>query len=249
MISQLFKWASVVAAALLALAEVTPAQAFNVQPLALEMVAIGGHSRATLQVVNDGAKPIPVEISVRKLDIGADGKKTEAAAGDEFMIFPPQAVIPPGATQSFRVQWVGEPDIKKSQGYMIYVNQLPVKSQTGESGVQMVVNFGVIANVAPAGAQSGLKLVSAEAGSDGKKRGVAVTVENPTAMYSYFSDARLTLESGSWRKVIDSSELRQLIGYAIVQPGKTRRILVLADVPAGAGKIEASLDYKSVTAK
>ena len=100
----------------------------------------------------------------------------------------------------------------------------------------------------PLGAQSGLKLVGAEAASDGKKHGAAVTVENPSAMYSYFSDAKLTLESGSWRKVLSPGELRSLVGYGVVQPGKTRRICC-SRRPAGAGKINASIEYKAVTAK
>ena len=139
--------------------------------------------------------------------------------------------------------------IKKSQTYMLSVNQLPVKMKPGESGVQMVFDFGVIVSVAPAGAQSALKLVSAEAATQGEKHGAAITVENPGAMYSYFSDAKLTLESGSWRKVISPGELRQLVGYGVVMPGKTRRILVPADVPGGAGKISATLDYKPKIAK
>ncbi len=228
---------------------IVPANAFNVQPLALDMVAIGTNSRSAIQVVNDGAQPVPVEVVIKKLDISLDGKNSESPAQDEFLVFPPQAVVPPGATQSFRIQWVGAPDLKNSQTYMIFVNQLPVKLKPGKSGVQMVFNFGVIANVAPAGAQSGLKLVSAETASDGKKRGAAVTVENPGTMYSYFSDAKLTLQSGSWRKVLSPGELRQLIGYGVVQPGKKRRILVPADVPAGAGKIHASIQYKPRTAK
>lgn len=226
-----------------------PSRALNVQPLALDLVAIGSSSRATIQVFNDGAKPMPVEISVKQLDIAADGKTTETPAGNEFLVFPPQAVLQPGASQSFRVQWVGAPDIKKSQSYMFFVKQVPVKMKPGESGVQMVVDLGVIVNVAPVGAQSALKLVGAEAASDGKKRVAAVTVENPSAMHSYFSDAKLTLESGSWRKVLDAGEIRQLIGYGIVQPGKTRRILVPVEVPQGVGKINAAIEYKPVTAK
>lgn len=243
------KRASVVCAALFACIGITPANALNVQPLALEMVSIGSNSRTTIQAMNDGAKPMPVEVVVKKLDIAADGKTTEVPAGDEFLVFPPQAVIPAGATQSFRVQWIGAPDIKKSQTYMVYVNQLPIKMKAGETGVQMVINYGVVTNVAPAGAQSGLKLLNAEATSDGKKRCVAVTVENPSAMYAYFSDAKVTLESGAWRKELSPTELRQLVGYAVVQPGKARRILVPAEMPAGLGKINASIEYKPVTAK
>jgi len=132
---------------------------------------------------------------------------------------------------------------------MLYVNQIPVKMKAGDSGVQIVLDFGVILNVAPAGVQSALKVVSAEAANDGKKNGVLVTVQNPGEMYSYFSDAKLTLESGSWRKVFGPGQLKQLIGYAVVQPGKTRRILVPTDVPAGAGKVNAVIDYKPVTAR
>jgi len=240
---------SIAATALLAIVGALSARAMNVQPLALEMATIGSNSRTTIQAVNDGAQPMPVEVAIKKIDIALDGKTTETPADKEFLVFPPQAVIPAGGTQNFRVQWVGAPDIKKSQGYTIYVNQLPVKMKPGESGVQMVFSFGVLANVAPLGAQSGLKLVGAEAASDGKKHGAAVTVENPSAMYAYFSDAKLTLESGSWRKVLSPGELRSLVGYGVVQPGKTRRILIPADVPAGAGKINASIEYKAVTAK
>ena len=237
------------AAGFFALAGLAPAHAMNVQPLSLEMVSIGANSRSTIQVVNDGATPMPVEVVFKKLDIGEDGKTTESPANDEFLVFPPQAVVPAGATQSFRIQWVGAPDIKKSQTYMLSVNQLPVKMKPGESGVQMVFDFGVIVSVAPAGAQSTLKLVSAEAETQGKRQGAAITVENPGVMYSYFSDAKLTLESGSWRKVISPGELRQLVGYGVVLPGKKRRILVPADVPGGAARISATLDYKPKIAK
>jgi len=243
------KRARLAVAGFCALAGLAPAYAVNVQPLSLEMVSIGTSSRSSIQVVNDGAAPMPVEIVIKKLDIGEDGKTTSSPVSDEFLVFPPQAVVPAGATQSFRVQWIGAPDLKKSQTYMLSVNQLPVKMKPGESGVQMVFDFGVIVSVAPAGAQSALKLLSSEAATQGEKRGAAITVENPGAMYSYFSDAKLILESGSWRKVISPGELRQLVGYGVVMPGKKRRILVPADVPGGAGKVSATLDYKPKIAK
>ena len=220
----------------------------QVQPLVLDMVSVGAHTHGALQIINDGAAPIPVEIAIKKLDIGVDGKTSESPAGDEFVVFPPQSVVPAGATQSFRIQWAGEPDIKKSQSYMVYVSQLPVQRKAGESGVQIVFNFGVIVSVAPAGAQSGLKLVSAEAATEGGKKGAAVTVENPTNTYSYFSDAKLELEGGGWSKTINTGELRQLAGYGVVLPGKKRRFfLPVADAPASG--IKANVVYTPKTAK
>ena len=154
--------ARVTAAALFFGASFTSALALNVQPLAVDMVSVGSRAHATIQVVNDGAAPMPVELTFHRLDISVDGKTVESPAGDEFLTFPPQAVVAAGSTQTFRIQWVGEPNIQKSQSYMFSVNQLPVKRKDNESGVQVVFNFGVIVSVAPAGGQSGMKLVSAE---------------------------------------------------------------------------------------
>ena len=93
--------ATIAVVAYLIVAGAPSAHAVSVQPLALEMAAIGSNSRATIQAVNDGAAPIPVEISIKKVEIGPDGKTTETPAGNDFLVFPPQAVIPAGGTQSF----------------------------------------------------------------------------------------------------------------------------------------------------
>ncbi len=249
MLSTLIRHGHLAVAGLLISGALTPALALNVQPLALDMVAVGSHAHEVIQVINDTASPMPVEVAVKKLDIAIDGKTIESAAGDEFLIFPPQAVVPAGATQSFRVQWVGEPNIQKSQSYMFSVNQLPVKRKAGESGVQIVFNFGVIVSVAPAGMQSGMKLVSAEPAKEGGKRGAAITVENPSSMYSYFADAGIVLESGSWHKAFKAGELREAIGYGVVLPGKKRRFFVPGEVPEGAAQVSATLNYTPKTAK
>lgn len=68
-------------------------------------------------------------------------------------------------------------------------------------------------------------------------------------MYSYFSDAGIVLESGSWRKTIHPSELGETLGFGVVLPGKKRRFFVPTDVPEGAGKIAATLNYTPKTAK
>ena len=235
--------------ALLTMAGLGPAFALHVEPLVLDMVSVGQHARGVIQVVNDSAKPLPVELVTKKLDIETDGKSVTSPADKDFLVFPPQATVPPGATQSFRVQWVGEPNIKKSQSYMFSVNQLPVRLKAGDSGVQMVFNFGVIVNVAPPGVQSALKLVSTEAATEGGKRGAAITVENPSEMYSYLSEAKLVLESGSWRKTLSGPEFKDAVGYGVVQPGKRRRFFIAADVPAGAGQVTANLDYTPKKAK
>ena len=81
MTSNFMRQASIAAVAFFAMVAAHPAHAVNVQPLALEMVAIGSNSRTNIQAVNDGAQPLPVEIAIKKLDIGPDGKTTETPGG------------------------------------------------------------------------------------------------------------------------------------------------------------------------
>jgi fimbrial chaperone protein len=236
-------------AVLTALIPFAPAQGMNVQPLVVDMASVGAHAHAVVEIVNDSAAPMPVEVTYTKLDIAVDGKTTQSQAGDEFLVFPPQAVVAAGATQTFRIQWAGEPNIQKSQSFILSVSQIPVKKKTDDSGVQMVFSFGVIVNVAPPGAQSAIKLVSAEPATESGKSGAAITVENPSSTYSYISDAGVVLESGSWRKTINASEMKQKLGYGVVLPGRKRRFFIAEDVPAGAGKITATLNYTPKTAK
>ena len=68
-------------------------------------------------------------------------------------------------------------------------------------------------------------------------------------MYSYFTDAGIVLESGSWHKSLTPPELKEKLGFGVILPGKKRRFFVTSDVPAGAGKISATLNYTPKTAK
>lgn len=179
------------------------------------------------------------------MEMDESGKSATKPAGEEFLLFPPQALIPPGATQSFRVQWVGDPQIKASQSYIFSVNQVPVKMPKGTSGVQVVFNFATIVNVAPASGRSGLDLVSAGIGKDDKgKSRPALTVKNPGNAHAKLTDATITLSGGSWSQTLRPEQMRQTMGVGLIKPGKTRRFLLLVDVPAGVGQLTASIDYK-----
>lgn len=225
-------------------APLSAADAMSVKPVVIDMAVSGRDSKAAVQVVNDGAKPMPVEFEIFSIDLGGKGERFEKPAGDDFIVFPPQAIVPPGATQIFRIQWVGDAKLEKSRSYIFSVNQTPVKLKKQESGIQFVLNFSVIVNVAPPGGQAFLNQVKAEVGSDehGVRRPVLV-VENPGNMHAYLSEANLRLESGSWHRAIAAADLRQLIGLGLVQPGKQRRFILPVDLPAGTAQISAAIDY------
>ena len=164
----------------------------SVTPIHVEMASVGGTSRTQITVVNDGKEPLPVETTLGRLTLNENGERTITKAGEEFLVFPPQAMIPPGGTQVFRLQWVGEPMLAQSQSYMLNVSQVPVKLPKGQSKLQVVMSFGVVINVAAQQATPSLKVVGTGFTTDkqGKRRAV-VTVENPTKHHALLPDGTL----------------------------------------------------------
>ncbi len=232
------------ASGLLATFLTTAVMAMAVKPIVLDMATTGSKG-SQISVTNDAARPLPVEIVVSRVDLDEVGEIKSTPAGDEFLIFPPQAMLRPGATQVFRIQWVGEPDIKTSQSYIFSVNQVPVKMPKGKSGVQVVFNFACIVNVAPPGGSAAIKLVKAAVGKDDKgKPRPELTVKNPGNIHAKLTDATIKLSGGSWSKTYTPQQLRQVMGVGLVQPGKTRRFLMPLDIPANVSGITASIDYK-----
>ncbi len=237
--------ASIRALALCVLALVPArAMAMSVTPVVVEMTSAGAQSRASLQVVNNGAAPLPVEIEISRVELGPNGEQSLKRADVDFRVFPAQAMVPPGATQVFRVQWAGEPNLAQSQSYIFSVNQLPVKLKKPVSGVSIVFNFATIVNVAPVSGTRDLALVSAGVGRDGQGRSrPAIVISNPGNVHARLSDAAVTLQKGSWSRTMPPDEIRQVIGVGLVQPRKQRRFLIPVDLPPGGGPVTARIEF------
>ena len=217
-----------------------PAMAMSISPMAIEMLAVGKGARGQVVVTNTSNKPLPVEITYERLSYDESGKQRTSKAGDDLLVLPPTALIRPGSSQTFRLQWVGNPDLKESQSFMVYARQLPVRLPASEkrARVQVVSAFGIIVNVAPARGQADLKLLSWQPAKDAKGRpAVAVLVENPTDVHALMNRSHLRLGSLS----LGPDALQQRIGFGVVGPHKRRRFLVslvgISDRPSGKGSI------------
>lgn len=220
--------------------------AMTVTPIQVEMVSTGSQGRAQITVTNDGSEPLPVELNIQKLTLNEGGDRTLSKAPDNFLIFPPQALIKPGSSQVFRLQWVGEPLLSASESYMMSVNQIPVKLPAGKSAVQIVMSFGVVINVAPPKGLPELKLVGTGVEADKKtgKRHPTITVENPTAVHALLPQSTIRLTGGSWSHTLAQTELREKVGIGLVQPGKRRKFVLPVELPANVSSVQASLDFK-----
>ncbi len=225
------------------------ALAMTVQPVVVNLTTSGRGMSQLITVENTFAQPLPVEIRVDELALEADGVRSVGKDPGDLLIFPTQALIKPGQTQSFRVQYVGDPDLAKSKHYYATVAQLPVKLPEGQSAIQILYNFQVLVSVAPGGAKPALKIESAEVAHDSAGKPVAaLTLSNSSSAHGYLSRGRLRLvqKDGSGREVfrrtLSGPEVQQTVGFGLVGAGQTRRVIVPIELPVDGGTLEASFN-------
>jgi P pilus assembly chaperone PapD len=221
------------------------ASAMTVTPTQIEMTSIGRSSRSAITVVNNGADPLAVELVVKKATLNEAGVPKARPAGAEFLIMPPQALIAPGATQNFRIQWLGEPLLEKSETFLVYVDQIPVKLPTRARGVQVVFGMGVMVNVAPPRGEPALRVVNSGIVTDARgRRHPTLTVSNPTNVHALFSQSTIQISGGSWSETLSSGELAQTIGIGLVQPGHKRRFVLPVTLPRSVTSVQSNLEFR-----
>lgn len=215
-----------------------PVNAMRVSPMVAEMEVRGGSSVARLEVQNINAGRLAFEVRVYRLEIDENGIASETDADDDFLIFPPQGVLPPGGRQVVRLQWVGEGDIPTSQAYYVSVEQLPVAFDQVEEGdlgakVQVLYNLRALVVVSPPGATPDVEAQSVVAatyglppppGSDADPQqvsGVEVTLKNDGRRHAMMSNFTWKLvgkdEAGDFLRVdVSPQELAQIVGTGYV---------------------------------
>ena len=94
---------------------VTPALAMRVSPMVVEMESRGSNAVARIEVQNINPGNLAFQTRVFRMEIDKDGNIVETPADQDFLVFPPQGVLPAGGRQVVRLQWVGgavgDPDI------------------------------------------------------------------------------------------------------------------------------------------
>jgi fimbrial chaperone protein len=220
----------------------------SVNPVTMELSNTAS-SKQILKVTNDTALSMPVEFKIYRIDIDEAGKEIPTPADPDFTIYPPTASIGPGKVQSFQVRWAGKKQLTTSQTYRISVNQLPVKSPESESGMQLVVQYLTVAHVSPVGSRGTLDLLSSSIGRD--EKGVSrprVLVENKGTRHVSLADASVTLSAANWSQTLSPAQLRQIVGLAIVLPGRKRQFTLPINLPQGVQSVKAQIDYQNITA-
>ena len=227
-------------AAALALAAAGIAHAYQVSPMIYDMKPTGRGASTVIRVNNTNATPITVELQSEKRLFDEKGKESREPADSDFVLFPPQAIIQPGATQAVRVQYVGPQQLDKSVTYTITVKQVPVKLPSdGKSGVQFVFNFSTLANIVPDGAKPLIETVSLA--PEGKM--LKLTLRNAGNKYANLALSKVDIEGGAFKATIEGEEWRKALGTSWILPGGTRVIELPKPGKAPATGLSAKFDF------
>ena len=223
------------------------AWATTVSPVVLDLSSSGRAVTANVSVTNTADKPLTMETGITALDATASGLVPGKGSTDDLLVVPPTALIPPGQTQTFRVQWIGDPELAASKHYYVSINQLPVKLPEGQSAIQIVYNFEVLVSVGMTNGSSALTVQSAAIAVDKGKPAPSITVHNSGTTYGYLGQRSLKLvetdASGKevFNRTISGNDFQQLVGYGLVATGQTRTMVLPIELPSATGTLTATL--------
>lgn len=228
--------------------------ATTVSPVVLDLQTTGRGVVSNISVTNTSAGPMTMEIAVTPLRPTATGFEPAGApdSDEDLLVTPPSSLIPAGKTQTFRVQWVGDPEMTRSKHYYVGVNQLPVKLPEGQSAVQIVYNFNVLVSVSSPDQKPQLAITSIAPETVDGKPVAAITIRNSGTAHDYISQHKLKITETSaagaqvGSKTISGSEFQRLVGYGLVATGQSRTVDVPLDGPIPAGAtLAAVLDERA----
>lgn len=233
-----------------ALALAPPSWAMTVQPVVIDLQTAGRGMSQIITVENTFATPLPVELTVQELELTETGVKQTGRDPGDLLVFPPQALIQPGQTQTFRVQYVGDPALARSKHYYVTVAQLPVQLPEGQSAIQILYNFQVLISVAPGGAKPKMTVDNARIVTNEAGKPVAqVTVHNDSPAHGYLSNGHLRIvekdAAGNqvFSRTLSGAEIQQTMGFGLIGGGQTRNVVVPVELPSAQGTVQASFGF------
>ncbi len=215
-------------ASLFIIIQTVDSHAFEVKPLVHNLTPFGRKASSTITISNPSDQPLPVEVTVNRRVSDDSTIETLVPADDDFLLFPPTALIPPGGTQAVRLQWLGDPELTASQSYYAHVAQLPVSpTEATGSEVQFVLAFNVAVHVAPEGAAARVRVLDAGLETDaGGETVLRATLANGGNKHTYASRMAMMISSPSASITLEPESILSNKLDTFLPPGiaKTLRI-------------------------
>lgn len=253
--------AALVAGALVLMAPA--AHAARVTPMILDLEPTGSQSVGRIELTNDAERDIAYEVQMMRGEISPTGSLDLIPADDQFVVFPPQAIVEGRSQQVFRIQYVGEEALDQSQVYYLSIKQVPVAFDEGQNQVQVVVNYNVLVNVVPDGTEPAATVRSAsyierQVSTEGltedeipevipTEKGILVDLANDGSRYFYAGTSRWsisgqTVTGEDFDMDFEGNEMTRVIGVGVVAPGRNRVFFIPSDTELMPDSVSITVD-------
>lgn len=214
---------------------------FSISPMYLDMTTTGTKARATITVSNSSPKPMPVKTNISELTLNSNGKTTSSINKTDFVIFPPQAILPPHGRQTFRIQWRNQPRLEKGKTYELTVAQVlakdsrPQEVKSGKSSIslQVALAFGSIINMRASSGSAKPAVTASKLSKDKQGKYVLETIitnsGNQNFLLAEAESAVTILGTGNrklWSARYSPNEMLTGFGLGLVQPNSSRRMKI-----------------------
>lgn len=212
------------------------ANALQMNPLSLVLKPSGGGAKQSFRVSNESNQPIAVQFSVTTRQ-QLNNKEIRKPADNDFMIYPPQTIIPANSTQKVRIEWLGSPKLSAEKTYRLIAEQVYVSlDNKNQTGVKMLMTLIGALYVQPNGTKSNLQVTKIQ--PQGNK--LAVTIRNTGNRHRLMRFATLVLNNGSKTISVKGKPLEGIEGNNVLG-GATKQFFI--PLPSGftAGNWRASI--------
>ncbi len=93
-------------------------QALLIQPIVVH-IDLPNSNREQVVVTNSSNTALPIEASMHKVIFFDQGQyDIDENNAEDFLLFPPAAILKPGQSQAFRFQWVGDEPLQSSSYFL-----------------------------------------------------------------------------------------------------------------------------------
>lgn len=224
------------------------AAAYRVVPLTIELEPTGRGSQGQFRVINDTERPVALQVTIQKREIGLDGKDILSPVEEgQFVLFPPQMVLRPGQSQAVRVQWRGDPAPAGELAFRVITEQLPINLQRERQGgaqVTLLLRYEGTLYVVPANTAAEIVVDGAEPVTDDKgEQKLRVTVSNKGNRHAILGNLKLSVTTGGQSVTVPTEQLEGMTG-ANVLAGATRQFDVAWPQSLSVGPVQVGLEFE-----
>ncbi len=228
-----------------------PVEAFKLTPMEMTFQPTGRGATQTVRITNAHDQPIAVEIHLAAREMTLSGEDRLSDAEDFFAVFPAQAIVLPGKSQTVRVQWLGDPAPERELAFRLVAEQLPIdlnRETSDGARLKLLVRYIASLYIAPRGMEADVVLESAvqTTAADGSAR-LAIVLHNRGTAHSLLRGLTLTA-TGQARgndKVsvaLNAEQLDGMTGQNLLA-GHRREFLLPWPVTLSEGPVAVSFDY------